>query len=201
MERILWEEDSMRYKKVRVFFVNQHEKEEEWLNEMSAKGYAMVSIHGGIFYEFERCEPGEYIYRLELLEQSIISPLSMDYIRFLEDTGVEMVGSWVRWVYFRKKAKDGAFDLFSDLASKVNHFIRIRNFVIPFIFLEYSLALTNISSYISNFRYHDSMREILSNYNLIISILLTFFGTLFTLFFISLQRKINSMKKEHRIRE
>lgn len=191
----------MRYKKVRVFLVNQHEKEEKWLNEMAAKGFAMVSVRGGIFYEFKKCEPGEYTYRLELLEHNVMSPESIHYIQFVEDTGVEMIGSWIRWVYFRKKAKDGEFDLFSDLDSKVNHYIRIRNFIMPFMFLEISVFALNFTNYLTNEDRYDSFKRAMSDANLFFSILTGFLGIMFLLLFLSLQKKVKALKKEQMIRE
>jgi len=191
----------MRYKTVRVFFINQHEKEEKWLNEMAAKGFAMASIRGGISYEFLKCEPGEYTYRLELLEHNVMSPESINYIQFIEDTGAEMVGSWARWVYFRKKASVGEFDLFSDLDSKVNHYIRIRNFLLPFMFLEFSIAALNFSGYLSNAYQYDWAAESMSSINLFYSILTGFLGVIMLLFFLSIQKKVKALKIEQRIRE
>ena len=50
---------------------------------------------------------------------------SMQYIRFLEDTGVEHIGSIMRWVYFRKKTSGDAFDLYSDIGSRISHLNRM----------------------------------------------------------------------------
>jgi Na+/H+ antiporter NhaD/arsenite permease-like protein len=47
------------------------------------------------------------------------------YVNFMEDTGAEYVGRMMMWIYFRKKAADGAFDLFSDIDSKIAHLDRI----------------------------------------------------------------------------
>jgi len=50
-----------------------YEKEEKWLNEMVAKGFAMTA-YSWCHYTFENCVPGEYIYRIELLEHSVNHP-------------------------------------------------------------------------------------------------------------------------------
>ena len=91
------------------FWVWDFDKEEQWLNEMAAKGLALVGT-GFCRYDFEECVPGEYQVRLELLENQLQDAESQQYIRFLEETGVEQVGNYFRWVYFRKKTADGAFD-------------------------------------------------------------------------------------------
>ena len=43
----------------------------------------------------------------------------------MEDTGAEFVGSYMRWVYFRRKKLEGEFDLFSDIDSRISHIDRI----------------------------------------------------------------------------
>jgi hypothetical protein len=104
-------------------FIN-YEKEEKWLNEMAAKGLAMTD-YSWCRYVFEETEPGEYTYRLELLENATVHPESRKYIEFLEETGVEQVAAYIRWVYFRKKTKDGPFDIYSDIDSKLVHYQRV----------------------------------------------------------------------------
>ena len=100
------------------FWVWNFDKEEQWLNEMAAKGLCLVST-GFCKYEFEDCLPGEYQIRMQLLDKLPHHPESQKYIEFLEDTGAEQVGSFTRWVFFRKKASLGDFNLFSDNASRV----------------------------------------------------------------------------------
>ncbi len=43
----------------KLFFIWDFDKEEKWLNQMAAKGLALVSV-GFCKYEFEDCIPGEY---------------------------------------------------------------------------------------------------------------------------------------------
>jgi hypothetical protein len=108
----------------KVFFIWEFEKEEKWLNEMSAIGLQLCAV-GFCTYHFEEGTPGEYVYRLEMLENWPTHAKSMQYIRFLEDTGIEHVGSLLRWVYFRKKTGGDTFDLFSDISSRITHFNRM----------------------------------------------------------------------------
>ncbi len=100
------------------FWAWDFEKEEKWLNEMSAKGLHLVSV-GFCTYVFEEGLPGEYTVRLQFLEKWPTSYESTQYIKFIEDTGAEYVGSLMRWVYFRKKTDGGSFDIFSDIDSRV----------------------------------------------------------------------------------
>ena len=127
----------------KVFWAWQAEKEEAWLNEMSAMGLALVAV-GFCRYEFEDCTPGEYQYRIELLKYVPTHPESQQYIKFIEDTGAEQIGSYMRWVYFRKKAADGPFDLFSDLTSRITHLTRIISLLVSLSIFNAGAAIYNL---------------------------------------------------------
>ena len=81
----------------KLFWVWDFDKEEKWLNEMSAAGLQLRGV-GFCKYTFEQGLPGEYVYRLELLNNWPSSYESVQYIRFIEDTGAEHIGSLLRWV-------------------------------------------------------------------------------------------------------
>lgn len=112
----------------KVIFVWDFDKEEKWLNEMAAKGLCLVSV-GFCRYEFEDCQPGEYHICMQLLDKVPNHPESQKYMEFLETTGVEHVGSWFRWVYFRKPSAEGSFSLFSDRDSRLKHLTQIINLI------------------------------------------------------------------------
>ncbi len=112
----------------KVFWAWESEKEEKWLNDQAAKGLNLVAT-GAFRYVFEEGEPGTYAYRLELLDNLPSTEASQEYFRFMEDVGVEQVGSIGRWVYFRKRVEDGPFELFSDIESRIKHLKRIRAIV------------------------------------------------------------------------
>lgn len=133
----------MKTKIYKLFWAWQFDKEEKWLNECSAKGLHLCDV-GFCRYTFEEGLPGEYLTKIELLENWPSHPESVAYIRFLEETGVEMVGSILRWVYFRKKSELGQFDLFSDLDSRINHLNRILLLFIPLMFLQYFSGISNL---------------------------------------------------------
>jgi len=115
----------MRHRTIRKWFwAWDFDKEEKWLNDMAKKGWALDEV-GFCRYGFSECAPGEYVVRLEMLENMPSSEAGQDYIDFVEGTGAEMVGSYMRWAYFRRKAADGGFDLFSDIDSRIRHLDRI----------------------------------------------------------------------------
>lgn len=127
----------------KFFFVWDFDKEEKWLNEMAAKGLALVGV-GFCRYEFEDCVPGEYKVCLQLLDKMPSHPESRKYIEFMEETGAEHAGSFTRWVYFRKKASEGDFRLYSDNASKVKHMNTMLGFVATVVGLNLYIGLYNL---------------------------------------------------------
>jgi hypothetical protein len=100
------------------FWVWDFEKEERWLNEMAEAGWALVGV-GWCRYEFERCEPVAYAVRLEMHGPDEA------YIAFMQEAGAEYVGRCFQWIFFRRRTEDGAFDLFSDIDSRIAHLERI----------------------------------------------------------------------------
>ena len=114
----------MKHTVFKIFTVAQHEQEEQWLNEMSNKGLQLFNVGLG-YYVFENGSAGEYQYKIELLPNSPSHSESLQYISFLRDMGIECVASYMRWVYFRKKADGAEFVLYSDIPSNIRHYERV----------------------------------------------------------------------------
>ncbi len=125
------------------FWVWDFDKEEQWLNDMAAQGKCLVG-NGFCRYVFEDCAPGEWHIRMELLEHTPGSPEGRCYLDFLAETGARQVGRWMRWVYFRKRAQDGPFDLFSDNRSRMAHLTRIIRFILPLAWINVVMGATNL---------------------------------------------------------
>ena len=135
--------------KYKWFWAWNFDKEEKWLNEMSEKGLQLTDVKV-IRYKFDEGKPDEYTYRIEMLDEVPSNEKSRDYIRFLEETGVEMIGCYIRWVYLRKKKSEGDFDLFSDLDSRINHLSKILYLItifIPIQFISVANLWHNYNSY------------------------------------------------------
>lgn len=132
------------------FWVWDFEKEEQWLNEMAAKGLALQSVGIGK-YTFDECLPGEYCIRLDMLKNSPTHPESEKYIRFVEETGAEHIASFTKWVYFRKKTDEGSFELYSDNGSKIKHLTRIIRFLLPLAIFNLFAGCNNLYMAITNF--------------------------------------------------
>jgi hypothetical protein len=128
-----------------------YENEEKWLNEMAAKGLAMTD-YTAYRYVFEERDPGEYVYRIDLLEHGAKHPESVKYLRFMEESGVEHVCTFRAWVYFRKKAADGPFELYSDLDSRIKHCRRLCNLWLGLGLAELCLILSQVSGIMTAIR-------------------------------------------------
>ena len=173
----------------KFFWAWEFEKEEHWLNEMAAKGLALVDYT--LFrYSFEPCEPGEYSFKIQLLEHRPSHPESEQYIRFMEETGAEQVASYMNWVYFRKKTAEGAFELFSDIESKLKHLILIKKLLIPLAVLNLGIFFMNMVNFAINYP-----RGLWIPFINLACAVLVLFGVH------GIQKKIKTLKKEMAIRE
>ena len=110
---------------------------------MAANGWVLADV-GFCRYTFERCEPGEYTVRLEMLEEWPTTAKSQDYIRFVEDTGAEMVGRIMKWVYFRKKTEDGPFELHGNYAARIKHLRSIITLLVPLMIFNTFIGFYNL---------------------------------------------------------
>ena len=102
----------------KIFWVWEFEKEERWLNEMAMNGWALKSV-GFCRFTFERTDPGAYTVRLEM------RGADEGYLDFMRESGAEDLGRCFQWIYIRKQASLGAFDLFSDIDSRMDNLTRI----------------------------------------------------------------------------
>lgn len=179
-------------KVVRKFFLD-FEKEEKFLNDMSTKGYAMKKYTFGK-YVFEETEKNEYKYRIEFLNNEVSHKDSKQYIAFLSEMGIECVASYWNWVYLRKK--DGDFDMYSDLDSRIKHYKKIRMYNLTIIILNLVIGLLNQTAgqYL--------VRRGFPPINIYVSILpFTVVLLLLGFVFIPIELKINQLSKEKQIHE
>lgn len=138
--------------KFRLYF--DKDKEEKWLNEMSEQGWAMAEFFAGV-YVFVRCEPGKYIYRVDMPGEFGKMPIweqmrkYREYIDLVEETGAEFVCRWGWWLIFRREAAQGEFVLYTDTESQIGLYRRIRKLFLFVGVLELSLALNNTGNALS----------------------------------------------------
>ncbi|MBQ9929123.1 MAG: DUF2812 domain-containing protein [Lachnospiraceae bacterium] len=108
--------------KFKLYF--DKDAETAWLNEMCAQGWAMQSFFAGLYF-FEKCEPGKYLYQVDFREKFF--RVTEEYRELMNDMGVTIIQNWGYWVILRKDAKDGAFELYTDAESQIEHYTKIRN--------------------------------------------------------------------------
>jgi len=171
------------------------ENEENWLNEMSQSGYCLIK-YTWCKYVFESCERGEYIYRLEYLEYDFNDNRTTKYIEFLEEMGVEYVSHYMRWVYFRKKASDGPFEIYSDIDSKITHLERISKWWISLTIIEFLIGISNMFLGIMHLIQDDFV-----SINLSLGIGLTLAGLFFLSIAYPVRQALKRLQRERNISE
>lgn len=179
---------------IRKIFFN-FEKEEKWINEMAVKGLNFID-YSFSRYLFEEGQPGEYIYRIELLENQPTHVESKAYLKFLEETGVECVSTYMRWVYLRKKAATGSFDIYSDYELRIKHYKRVAWLQGVLGVINLLCAIINISIGLLSFT-----SQPINYFNLIVGITNLLISMKLTSMFIAHIKKINRMKKEKQLYE
>lgn len=93
------------------------EEMERYLNEMAHEGWQCCEIVRNEL-RFVRGEQDEYTYRVQYFYESRDGEKD-DYLRTLGETGAALVGEYGEALILRKKTSDGAFELYSDLDSKI----------------------------------------------------------------------------------
>ncbi|MBY0122117.1 DUF2812 domain-containing protein [Bacillus sp. S/N-304-OC-R1] len=118
-------------KKVLYRFFLDYEKEEKWVNERAAEGWHLEKFSLGRFV-FTKGEPGTYIFRNEFIRMT--SSEKEDYFDFLKDSGITIINEWGGWVYMKKAAAEGPFEIYTDKESKISYYNRMLS-VFSFLFL------------------------------------------------------------------
>lgn len=131
----------MRHTVWKVFY--NYEKEEQWLNDMSEKGLALIDYFW-TRYVFEDGVPGEYIYRLEFLPHSSSHPESIKYLTFMQELGIEHIASYMHWVTLRKKAAEGPFEIYTDPVSRIALCRRLSRWWLSIAAIEFVVCLYEI---------------------------------------------------------
>ena len=113
----------------RFYTVADYEKEENFLNEMARAGWNLSAV-GFCRYIFRRGTPGEYIYKLDMVERTESDEVKESYFNFLTDCGIRVVGEFKDWIYLQKRAVDGPFDTKNDTYAKLRQVNKVYSFSI-----------------------------------------------------------------------
>jgi len=110
--------------------------EQDWINNWCQRGWAFTSFCAGVC-TFAPCKPGEYIYQIDLMPGTGLRASDPEgYREFMEETGVEVLQRWARWVYLRRRAEEGPFEIYTDPQSKMDMYRRIRSMFLWFLVVE-----------------------------------------------------------------
>lgn len=111
-------------KRFRMFF--RFDREERWLEEMAKNGWLLSGK--GLFYEFQRCTPGECVIRADYREFKNKGEF-WEYVALFEDSGWKHLagskGSGNQ--YFLRLSGSSTEDIFSDGRSRAGRYKRLAN--------------------------------------------------------------------------
>ena len=113
----------------RYYNIAEYEQEEQWINEMAKEGWQLTAI-GWCRYIFRRSTPGEYIYKLDVVERTASDEVKESYFNFLTECGIRVVGEFKDWIYLQKKAADGPFDMKDDTYAKLRTVNKVYSFAV-----------------------------------------------------------------------
>lgn len=142
-------------KRIFRYFGGLLKRQEQWLNEMAAKGYRLAGTTR-FFYDFEPCEPSEYEYRVEFAAGMAYQD-RLEYREFLHSLGYRTFwknvslnisfgkakfrpwangtgklavspGSYGKELLILEKKRDGRpFELHTDTADKIDYYRTLRS--------------------------------------------------------------------------
>lgn len=113
----------------RFWTIAEYEQEEQWINEMARDGWALTAV-GFCRYIFRRTRPGEFIYKLDMVERTTQDEVKENYFNFLTECGIRVVGEYKDWIYLQKRAAEGPFDMKNDTYAKLRRVNKIYSFAI-----------------------------------------------------------------------
>ena len=106
------------------FWAWEDEKEENWLGEMSARGWHLESLGFPGIYHFKCGEPRPFVYRMDFNSPRLNN--REEYFRLFSDSGWEYIGKQGGWKYFRKEKNPGeTSEIFTDRDSKADKYRRL----------------------------------------------------------------------------
>jgi len=122
---------------------------EKWVNEMASQGWYLQKFTW-IRFTFERGEPGSYIYRHDELERFGAS-YEEEYLEFLKSSGIEQVDRSGNFVFFRKPAYEGPFELYTDKKTKISNLSKKVTVLLWVILLNLMVGIIGLSGDFSEY--------------------------------------------------
>lgn len=164
----------MTVKRFKIFLAPSVDKEEQWLTDMSRKGFHFIK-YGLFTYTFDENPNKSFVYQIDFREAD------EEYMQLCKDAGWEYTDSAVKkFHYFRRETNEsGVENIYSDGESVKESFQRMMKFyLIFFIFL--------LTSQIGLFLTWKGQL-----YQVIMAVFIMLVIILYLYIFISLKRKID----------
>jgi len=134
------------YKCHKLFTIFGYEKERKWLNEMSSKGFQLINVDA-FTYTFEEGLPNEYQYDVEYPVRIGNSDENEEYLRSLNEMGVELIPTKKDVRYFRRRMENTEFKLHNSAKLRVKLY-RLYSYPIYIIsILAFASLITQVKSY------------------------------------------------------
>ncbi|MCQ2161164.1 MAG: DUF2812 domain-containing protein [Bacteroidales bacterium] len=115
----------MKNDRIAINWFVDFDKEEQWINEMSKKGWRFWHTNG-VIYRFKKCEPGEFIYQIDFDEKQREG--GEDYVVFRSSCGDIFVHQCKHKIYWKRKCVDGEFEAENNVAAKLRLTNKAFNF-------------------------------------------------------------------------
>ena len=188
----------MRTRFHKLFWIWQLQKEEAWINEMASHGYGLISV-GRITFDFEDIEPGRYGYKALFRKGSQNSEKVRDFLKFMEDLGIDNVGhvAYPNYsvLYLRYEKSEEDLELFSDIDSKIEYEKTVCDYLSIAAWLNLGAWLLNMSIFIMAMLHNaGSFISLISFFNFVIAVI-CFKSTY------ERKKKIRDLKAEREIHE
>ncbi|MBP2241811.1 hypothetical protein J2Z40_002383 [Cytobacillus eiseniae] len=130
-------------KKVMYRLYLDYEKEEKWINEMAAQGWNLEKFSLGRF-TFSKGEPKAFIFRNEFIMR-MPSNEKKEYFELLNDSGITIVKEFGGWIYMKKPADQGPFELYTDSKSRLSYYKGMLNVFYLLFLLNVVLGISNLN--------------------------------------------------------
>lgn len=126
---------------VKFFTLDEFEKEENWLNEMSENGMELIKA-GFIWYTFRPREKDKYQYKIMFYDKAKSGPEWDDFMEILSESGIEVVSRYFNWLYLKKENDGTPFQLFNTVREELAHVNKIKQISTLLLIIE-SLVLAS----------------------------------------------------------
>lgn len=130
---------------IKLFTLDEFEKEENWLNEMSEKGMELIKARF-IGYTFRPREKNKYQYKIIFYDKAKSGPEWDDFMEILSESGIEVVSRYFNWLYLKKENDGTPFQMFNTVREELAHVNKIKKLSAALLILESVRLVMEIAS-------------------------------------------------------